>query len=183
MSEAEIIKSITFYGFALLILFFSIMSVFANRILYTLLYSVIAFFCLGGIFFSLGADYNAVVQIAVYGVAVPVIFLFAIMFTSRKENKTVYLSYAPRFFVGFISAALLFMILWYSVEFAVHLNINAGKFLSGRIAEIGDFNSIVSIANGLYVNYQLALILFAFTVLTTVVGISVLNVIRERRNG
>ena len=183
MSESEIIKSITFYGFALLILFFSIMSVFANRILYTLLYSVIAFFCLGGIFFSLGADYNAVVQIAVYGVAVPVIFLFAIMFTSRKENKTVYLSYATRCFVGFISAALLFMILWYSVEFAVHLNINAGKFLSGRIAEIGDFNSIVSIANGLYVNYQLALILFAFTVLTTVVGISVLNVIRERRNG
>ena len=71
------------------------------------------------------------------------------------------------------------LIAWYSI----YINSNAGKFLFGQSAETGDFNSIVYIANGLYINYQLAFVIFAFVVLTVVVGISVLNVIKERRNG
>ncbi len=183
MSEINIINSITFYSFALLILLFSVMSIFSGKILYSLLFAVISFFCTGGIFFSLGADYNAVVQIAVYGVAVPVIFLFAIMFTSRREDKIVYISYAPRFFIGFISAALFAMILWYSSSFAVYLTPKVSTFFSKKLDDIGNFDSIIAVASGLYTNYRLALILFAILVLTVVVGISVLNVIKERRHG
>ncbi|MBR2525631.1 NADH-quinone oxidoreductase subunit J [bacterium] len=182
MNEAEIIKSITFYGFSLLILIFAILTIFANRILYSLLYAVIAFFCAGGIFFSLGADYNAVVQIMIYGVAVPVIFLFAIMFTSKKEGKTAYLSYAPRFFISFISIFLLFMLLWYSVKFAVYLNQNSANYLFAKLSNITIFDSVFAISNGLYVNYGLALFLFAITVLSVIVGISVLNVIKENKH-
>ena len=97
MKEIDIINSIIFYGFAGLIMLFTLLSIFANRILYSLLFAVIAFFCTAGIFFSLGADYNAVVQIALYGIAVPVLFLFAVMFTSRKEDRTVHFSFSPKF--------------------------------------------------------------------------------------
>lgn len=181
MTETEIIKSITFYGFTFFILAFAVLSIFASRILYSLLFAVMAFFCAGGIFFSLGADYNAVIQIAVYGVAVPVVFLFAIMFTSRKENKTVYISYSPKFFASFISAALLFMILWYSAAFAIHLNGNVSKFFLTKTPSISGFDSVTLIADGLYINFQTAFILFAFLVLTVIVGYSVLNIIKERR--
>jgi len=182
MSELDIVKSITFYSFAFLVIIFSIIIIFANRILYSLLSAVIVFFCTGGIFFALGADYNAVVQIAVYGVAVPIIFLFAIMFTSQKENKTVYLSYAPRFFISFISVSLLFMILWYSFNLAINMNKLAGNFLSFNPSNFGSFNSVVAVANGIYINYNLAFIVFAFIVAIAVTGFSVFNIVKEKRD-
>lgn len=183
MNEAEILKSITFFGFFILIILFSILSVFASRILYSLLFAVISFFSAGGIFFSLGADYNAVVQIAIYGVAVPVIFLFAIMFTSNKENRFVNISFAPRFFIGFASVSLLFLILWYSAEFAIHLNPKVEAFFSANSPIVSDFNSIISIANGMYVSYQISFLTMALLILTVIVGVSVLNVIKEKNRG
>lgn len=183
MNEIEIIKSITFYGFAMLILIFALLSVIANRIIYSLLAAVVVFFCAGGIFFSLGADYNAVVQIAVYGVAVPIIFLFSIMFTSNREDRRTYLTFGPRFFIGFCSAAFLFMFLWYSVEFALHLNSKTIQLFTPLKQEFGSVDQIVLIANGLYQNYQAPFILFGVMILITVVGISVLNVIKEKKRG
>ncbi len=183
MNELEIINSITFYGFAFLILLFALLSLVANRIVYTLLFAVIAFFCAGGIFFSLGADYNAVVQILIYGVAVPIIFLFAIMFTSNREDKKTYLSFAPRFFIAFCSSAFLFMFLWYSVEFAFHLNEKSMQLFTPVKQEFSSIDQITLIANGLYQNYQAGFILFAVLILITVVGISVLNVIKEKKRG
>ena len=183
INETEIIKSITFYGFALPILIFALFSLISNKIMYTLLFAIITFFCAGGIFFSLGADYNAVVQIAVYGVAVPVIFLFAIMFTSKREDKKAYLSFGPRFFAGVCSAAFLFMFLWYSVEFACHLNVKTITFFIPLKQEFGSIDQIMLIANGIYQNYQVSFILFALMVLIVVIGISVLNLIKEKKRG
>lgn len=183
MSEAEIIKSISFYGFGLLVLIFSILTVFAKKVIYSIIFAVIAFFCTAGIFFSLGADYNAVVQIAVYGVAVPVILLFAIMFTSRSEAKTVYLSFTARFFTGIISLALFLMIIWYSIKYAVHLNSSVIVFFAKNKIDAAGLDSIYSISNTLYVNYRLALFLFGIMILTVIVGLSVLNIIKEQRRG
>lgn len=183
MNESEILKSITFFGFSFLVIIFSILSVLVPRILYSLLFAVIAFFSAGGIFFSLGADYNAVVQISIYGVAVPIIFLFAIMFTSNKENKIVNISFAPRFFIGFSAVSLLFLILWYSAEFAIHLNPKVEAFFGTKSTVMSDFNSINSIANGMYVDYQVSFIAVALLILTVIVGISVLNIIKEKNRG
>lgn len=181
MNEIEIIKSITFYGFALAILIFALLSIVANRILNALLIAVIVFFSAGGIFFSLGADYNAVVQIAIYGVAVPIIFLFAIMFTSHKENKSVYLANGPRFFLVFFSAAFLFMILWYSASFALHLNEGLEKFFHPKLQPVNSVESFMAIAKGIYADFQLAFILFALMVFIVIVGMSVLNIIKEKK--
>ena len=56
-----------------------------NNIFYSLLSAIIVFFIAGMFFYVLGSEYNAVIQIAIYGVAVPVIHGLAIMFT-EKEN-------------------------------------------------------------------------------------------------
>ncbi len=183
MNEVEIIKSITFFGFSFLVILFSILSVFASKIIYSLLFAMITFFSAAGIFFSLGADYNAVVQIAIYGVAVPVIFLFAIMFTSRSENRTVNISFKPRFFIGFLSASLLLIVLWYFAEFAAHLNPKVMSFFTLKLNDFCDYNSILSIAKGIYINYQVSFIAISIIVLTVIIGISVLNVIKEKYRG
>lgn len=181
MTEVQVINSITFYGFAFLILLFACMSIFANKIVYTLLFAIIVFFCAGGIFFSLGADYNAVAQILVYGVAVPIIFLFGIMFTSHREDKRTYLAFSPRFFISVFGSALLFMFLWYSVEFAFYLNQNVVNLFNPEKHVFGSVDQIMLIAKGLYSNYQVAFIMFAIIILVAVVGISVLNVLKEKK--
>ncbi|MBQ3310846.1 NADH-quinone oxidoreductase subunit J [bacterium] len=180
MTETEIIKSITFYGFAIFSLLFAILSIISNNVVYSLLYALIVFFSAGGIFFSVGADYNAVVQIAIYGTAIPILFLFAIMFTSFKENKTVNLALSPRFFIAFFSSAFLFMVLWYSAKFAININENISKFFIPKLSQINSFELFSAISKGIYVNYQLAFILFAFMIFVVAVGISVLNIAKEK---
>ena len=88
--EIDILKTLIFYGFAGAIILFALLSVFALRILYSLLAAVCVFFITAGIFFMLGADYNAVIQIAIYGIAIPILFVLAIMFTSDKLDKKIY---------------------------------------------------------------------------------------------
>lgn len=182
MNELEIIKSITFYGFALAIVVFALLTLFARRILYSLLFAVILFFCTGGIFFSLGADYSAVVQIIIYGVAIPVLLLFAIMFTSAYESRKVNLSYSPRFFVGFLSASLLFMMLWYAVQFALGLSDKLGWFFNSDMPKTNSVEMFMAMSNGIYTNYSLPFILIGLLVLFVVVGISTLSVIKEKKH-
>ena len=183
MSETEIIKSLIFYGFSGLTLLFALLSVLSKNILYSLLFAVIAFFNVGGLFFSLGADYNAIIQIAIYGIAIPVIILFAIMLTNRNEDSFRNITFSPRFFIALISSALLFMILWYSIAFSMNFNSNILNFFNQEKPILGSYVSIISMANTLYVNYSVPLILFSIIILTVVVGISVLNVIREKNRG
>lgn len=182
MNELEIIKSITFYGFTLAIVVFALLTLFARRILYSLLFAVILFFCTGGIFFSLGADYNAVVQIIIYGVAIPVLLLFAIMLTSAYESRKVNLSYSPRFFVGFLSASLLFMMLWYAVQFALGLSDKLGWFFNAEMPKTSSVEMFMAMSNGIYTNYSLPFILIGILVLIVVVGISTLSIIKEKKH-
>lgn len=182
MNELEIIKSITFYGFSVAILVFALLTLFARRILYSLLYAVIVFFCVGGIFFSLGADYNAVVQIIIYCVAIPVLLLFAIMFTSVYEARKVNLAYTPRFFVAFLSASLLFMMLWYAVKFAVGMSDKLGWLFNSNLPKSNSAEMFMALSNGIYINYSLPFILLGILVLIVVVGISTLNVIKDKKH-
>ena len=183
MNETEIINCIVFYGFGILVLLFAILAIMARNVVYSLLCAVISFFGIGGLFFSLNADYNAVVQISIYGTAIPVLFLFAIMLTSRDDNKKLNLTLSARFFLAIISSIVLLMLLWYSIEFAFHFDPNLSEFFNPVKNFVGGYDSIIAIANGLFVNYSVALILFAVIILAIVVGISVLNVSREKRRG
>lgn len=182
MNELEIIKGITFYGFALAILVFALLTLFARRILYSLLFAVILFFFTGGIFFSLGADYNAVIQIIVYGVIIPVLLLFAVMFTSTYESRKVNLTYSPRFFVAFLSSSLLFLMFWYTIQFAIRMSNKLVWFFNSDMPKVNSVEMFMALSNGIYINYSLTFILIGLLVLIVVVGISTLNVIKEKKH-
>lgn len=182
MNELEIIKSITFFGFAAAIIVFALLTLFARRILYSLLFAVILFFSVGGIFFSLGADYNAVVQIIIYGVAIPILFLFAIMFTSSYENRKVNISYSPRFFVGFLSASLLFMMLWYAVQFALGISDKVGLLFNSILPDSNSSEMFMAMSNGIYINYSLPFMMIGLLILIVVVGLTTFNVIKEKKH-
>lgn len=79
---------IIFYPTSILIILFAIMAISFKNIFYSLLSAIMVFFLTGVIFYVLGSEYNAVIQIAIYGLAVPVILGLAIMFTNPKDDKS-----------------------------------------------------------------------------------------------
>ena len=82
-----ITNPIVFYPAAIVMLLFALLMLKFENIFYSLLSAIVVFFLAGMFFYVLGSEYNAVIQIAIYGVAVPVILGLGIMFTNNKNPK------------------------------------------------------------------------------------------------
>ena len=79
---------IIFYIASVLIIGFAFGSMIMKNIIYSLLCAIMVFFSASIIFYMLGSEYNAIIQAAIYGFAVPIIIGLSIMFTTGKqENK------------------------------------------------------------------------------------------------
>lgn len=180
MIEIDILKSLIFYGFAGAIILFAMLSVFSFRILYALLSAVCVFFATAGIYFLLGADYNAVVQIAIYGITIPILFILAIMFTSDRLDKKIYITLKPRFFFSFLGIGILFLSLVYLIATSLGLSSNSVWITFKQTMLLNKYQMFNALSNGFFVNYVYAFELFSVLLLIVVVGISTLNLIKEK---
>ena len=72
--------------------------------------------------------------------------------------------------------------LWYAVQFALGMSDKFGWLFNSEIPEINSVEIFMAISNGLYTTYSLPFILIGVLVLTVVVGISTLNVIKEKKS-
>lgn len=82
-------NAIIFYTLSALILLFAGLTIKFKNIFYSLLSAMMTFLLVGVLFYILGSEYNAIVQVAVYGLAVPIILGVGIMFTeTKKEQKS-----------------------------------------------------------------------------------------------
>lgn len=178
--EINILKSLIFYGFAGAIIFSALFSIFSLRILYSLIAAVCVFFLTAGIYFLLGADYNAVVQIAVYGIAIPILFVLAIMFTSDNVDKKTYITGKPRLYLAFMGIGVLFLSLVYLIATSLSLNSNSAWILQKQTIFINKYQMFKAISDGFFVNYAFAFELFSILLLIVVVGISTLNLVKGK---
>ena len=178
--EIDILKSLIFFGFAGAIILFALLSIFSIRILYSLICAVCVFFATAGVYFLLGADYNAVVQIAVYGIAVPILFVLAIMFTSDKLDKQTYLTVKPRFFLSFFGLGVLFLSLIYLIATSLSLSSNSDWIMQKQTMFINKYQMFSALSTGIFVNYALAFELFSVLLLIVIIGISTLNLSKEK---
>lgn len=178
--EIDVLKALFFYGFGGAIIIFALLTIFSFRILYALLSSVCVFFATAGIFFLIGADYNAVVQIAIYGIAIPILFVLAIMFTSDKLDKKIFLTFKPRFYFSFLSSGILFLSLVYLIAISLSLTSKSNWILQKQTMFINKYQMFNAISNGLFVNHMLAFELFSILLLIVVVGFSTLIISKEK---
>jgi len=178
--EIDILKSLIFYGFAGAIILFALFSIFSIRILYALLSAVCVFFATAGIYFLLGADYNAVVQITIYGISIPILFVLAIMFTAEKLDKKIYLTLKPRFFFSFLGLGILFLSLVYLIVTSLSLSSNEAWITLKQTMLINKYQMFHALSEGFFINYVFAFELFSILLLMVVVCISTLNLIKEK---
>lgn len=109
-------NDIVFYSASFLILLFGILTIISWNIFYSLLSAIIVFFMTAVIFWLTGSEYNAVIQLALYGFAIPIILGLGIMFTNLKKDRPVKLGvsnskYGIILVCGIFVLAIVYMIL------------------------------------------------------------------------
>ena len=181
MSSSDIFTSIIFYLCAVNLIFSSIFTILSRKIIYSIIFAVIVFFTVGIIFLFLSAEYNAIVQIAVYGIAIPILFVLAIMFTSYNIDKTVYLSFTPRFIFTVISA-ILFVLTLFNI-LLISSSVIEWLFTPQAVISINRYEIFKAISDGLYIKFLLSFEMVALLALSVIVGLSSLNIFKGVRNG
>ncbi len=105
----EIIQSLFFYIIAGIALLSALCVVFAPKIIYSAIALVATFLAIAGIFILLNADFVGLAQVMIYGVGVAIVLIFAIMLTSQKEEKNLWIAFAPRTLFALMFSFLLFV--------------------------------------------------------------------------
>lgn len=139
---------IIFYIAAALLITFALTSLFDKNIIRSLLSAIVVFFCGAIFFYVLGSEYNAIIQAAIYGLAVPIIIGISIMFTTEGKNspKTHVLSFVTLLAAGIFLSAFIFIIL-------ISLAIIPETFHMIEIPQVNFFDVISSFAKGIFINY------------------------------
>ncbi len=146
-----------FYFLSFLSVLSALMVVFSRNPIYSVLYLVITFFCVGGHYLLLSADFLFAVHIIVYAGAIMVLFLYVIMLLNLNKDTEPQKSNLFKF-AALISAGLLMMVIigalraadTGTVTFDAHSNIgrveNLGKMLFNEFVLPFEIVSILLLA-------------------------------------
>ncbi len=167
----EVLSQILFYMISSILLFSALGVIFSPRIIYSVVFAFIAFITVGFVFFLLNAPFNAAVQIAIYGIAVSILFIFSIMLTGYHKEKNLYIAIAPRTLIAMGGIFMLFMsVLIFAFEDS--RNEIDCFIVSPRISVMLD--TTYSIAKGIFTNYIFAFELLSVFLLVAVIGLAVI---------
>ena len=164
---------IIFYPLAFLLVIFSLLAISLKNVFRSLLSAIVVFFLVGLLFYILGSEYNAVIQIAIYGIAVPIVLGLAIMFTNLKkedkEDKPKNLNYLLVLTAGLFILTLFYLVLTSIAVMPIGFNIldERSTFAMQTISAFGE---------GIFVKY-----VFAFEVISLILTLVVVGLTMFRR--
>jgi NADH:ubiquinone oxidoreductase subunit 6 (subunit J) len=167
---------IIFYPLASLLILFTILTISARNIFRSLLSAIAVFFFAGLLFYILGSEYNAIIQVAIYGVAVPVVLGLAIMFTNlkkpKKEEKASNMNYLLILAVGLFILTVIYLMLTSLAIMPVGFNV---------LDEIGTnaVQSISAFGSGIFVRYVWAFEIISLILTIVVVGLTLFRRINK----
>ena len=166
---------VVFYISSFLIIAFALLGIFMKNVIYSLLCAIMVFFSASIIFYNLGSEYNAIIQAAVYGFAVPVIIGISIMFTSGKNcsKKESVISFLTVFF------SLLFIMAFVYVIMISNAMI-PDSFHLMNIQQFNSYDVLSEFARGIFIDYVLAFELLSILLTIVIAGITLFHK-RERR--
>ncbi len=132
------------------------------------LYLILNFFCLGGLYLTLHAQFIAVIQILVYAGAIMVLFVFVIMLLNLGDEQRLTEKISLRkIFAAGLSAALLMEII-YIVGF-LDLNMPPGDLRRGV-----DIGTVEHLGKELFTTYLFPFEVTSILLLAAIVGAVVL---------
>jgi NADH-quinone oxidoreductase subunit J len=138
----------------------------------SLLFLVLTFFSLAGIYLLLGAHFIAAIQIIVYAGAIMVLFLFVIMLLNLGHDYEADLRGGAWIVAGFVSAGILGWLMWQFMGTPGAAVDRAGAVQIA--ADVERLNAVGAIAYPLFRNYLLPFELVGILLLVAIVGAVVL---------
>jgi NADH-quinone oxidoreductase subunit J len=113
--------SVAFWVLAAITLVSALMVSLVRDLIHAVLFLILAFVGVSGLYITLSADFVAVVQVLLYAGAISVLMLFAILLTPRSARDNAPVSYAAPISVvaGLVGAVIVFVALktdWRTVE-------------------------------------------------------------------
>ncbi len=172
---------IVFYLASFFIIVFAFITLFAKNVIYSLLSAVVVFFFGALFFYMLGSEYNAIIQAAVYGLAVPIIIGISIMFAptiGKVREKTFITPYITLMCAAIFILAFVYLVL-------MSLAIMPDTFRIMDAFQVNAFDTIKSFAKGIFINYVWAFELVSLLLTVVIAGIGLLQSdkrIKELRN-
>ena len=163
------LEAVVFYPTAFVLLILALVSVFTERIVNSLVAAIAVFFLVALVFYLLGAEYKAVMQLSIYGLAVPILLAIALMFTNTRNEKGSSTLGIRRYLV-YCAISLIVLGLVYLI--AVSLNITQGETFALRLTEINSYRVFDAIVEGFFGPYLVAFELVSVLLFAVVVGVS-----------
>lgn len=114
---------IGFYILSVLTLFGALGTVLSKSAIHSVIYLIVTFFSLSGLYVLMNAQFLAAVNIIVYAGAIMVLFLFVLMFLNLKKESTEF-NKNSTMVSAFLSAGVLGLILIASLKRASVPNVN-----------------------------------------------------------
>ena len=167
-------NSIIFYITAFIIILFTIITMFIENIVYSLLSVIVVFFASAIIFFILGSEYNAIIQVAIYGLAVPIIIGLSIMFSGSSDKsknireKHFKLPYTLSLATGVFILAFVYLIM-------ISLMMLPDTFNLKQIYQINPYEIMSAFTKGIFVNYVYAFELLSLLLTITAAGMAMIS--------
>lgn len=162
---------IIFYPAAFFIISFAMCTLFAKNVIYSLLSAVIVFFFGALFFYMLGSEYNAIIQAAVYGLAVPIIIGLSIMFAPSNYN-TKEKSFLSQYLTLMCSAIFILAFVYLVM---MSLAIIPDTFRVMESIPVNHFDTILSFAKGIFIDYVWAFELISLLLTIIIAGIGLLR--------
>ena len=158
---------IIFYTASVLIIVFSLITLLNKNVIYSLLTSIIVFFSGAIFFYILGSEYNAIIQAAVYGIAVPVLIGLSIMFTLKSEES---IKIKELGFLTLISGIVFAFIFTDIIIFSISKLPNTFNFT--ELSQTNPYDVLSSFAAGIFINYVWAFELLSLLLTIVIAGLT-----------
>ena len=149
-------KEVFFFFFGFLSAAFAIMAVLNRNLIKGGVSLLASFVSLAGVYFSVGAEFIGIVQVIVYGGAIIVLYLFALLTMDIKSMKAEPLRLSFLFAGGFLSGALFLLILY------------AGLFLKGSLSS--RISTAYDLAHPLFYKFLLPFEVVSVLLLVATIG-------------
>ena len=165
---------IVFYGLAATAVTAAILVVLMSRAVYSALALIVCFGATAGLFFQLGAQFIAAIQVIVYAGAIMVLFLFVIMLLDPESE--VFPPSRLKKVSGFVLAfsVLLALVLVQAADRWASTQVLTGS-IAGTTRSSGSGGEIETLARSLFRDYLLPFEVTSILILVAVLGAVVLT--------
>lgn len=165
---------IVFYGLAATAVTAAILVVLMSRAVYSALALIVCFAATAGLFFQLGAQFVAAIQVIIYAGAIMVLFLFVIMLLDPESEI-----FLPSPLKKISGVALVFAVLFTLVIFQAMDRWATTRILTGSIAGTprspASGAEVEALAHSLFRDYLLPFEVTSILILVAVLGAVVLT--------